>query len=126
MEATKKKKAYLKPEMSRFEMRAESHFQASGRDEYIPIEEDLKRVTSEPSCTSRNSAKGGTEAIAKNLKTGEGSWFLINPDNSCTTEWTSLGFAHGGDVYIYRGLCNGVDAWWISHSFIDPSKIKCE
>lgn len=91
MEATKKKKAYLKPEITKFEMKTEGTFMAASRVEIgdIVIVEDVS--------TQGNSAVLG------------GTWRLIkeNPEGTCIyTQFDSAGGVNG-PKFIERGFLPG-------------------
>lgn len=127
MEATKKKKAYIKPRMEKFEMKMETAFLAGSKGEVIEIPEEYYAVVTVPQCTSKSKKHEADVSIAKNLTKHSGSWFSVNPEgNSCTVAWAALGFSTNDEAYIYYGECNGTDTWWISHNYIDPNKIKCD
>ena len=128
MEVTKKKKAYLKPSFTAIGIKTVYNFlQTSGpiRDETEPIAPDIAKTTTQPQCANKHDL--GIGGNPQNLSPGSGSWFTVNPtNNSCQTAWAQLGFATGDATYIYRGSCNGVETWWISHTQIDPSMLKCD
>ena len=77
MEATKKKKAYLKPEMNRFEMKMEAPFLAGSKDEIIitPTEpnKDWTEGWLEESCTK--------DGVAKSLPIDGYTTFRANKDD---------------------------------------------
>ena len=77
MEATKKKKAYLKPEMSRLDMKVESSFLLGSKDEIIitPEQPDVDWTVGwlEEQCTQ--------DGVAKSLPVGGQTCFRANKND---------------------------------------------
>mgnify|MGYP003297506252 CR=1 FL=1 len=79
MEATKKKKAYLKPEMTKFEMKTKSNFMVVSSVIITPEAPDVNWMEGiiDPKCTQNG--------VAKALQVGGQTCFTVNHDdiNSC-------------------------------------------
>ena len=108
MEATKKKKAYLKPEMNRFEMKMEAPFLAGSKDEIIitPTQPDKDWTTGilEPHCTK--------DGVAKKLGIYEYTCFRANSADLTSCELFALLGANIGE--------------WIKVTRIDDRQFRAE
>ena len=87
MEATKKKKAYLKPEMTKFEMKTEGTFMAASRVEIgdIVIVEDV-------SAQGNSGVLGGTWSLIKNNPEGTCVYTQFTGDGLNDPKFTARGF----------------------------------
>ena len=78
MEATKKKKAYLKPEMNRFEMKTEGFIAGSKEIVWVP---DTPEVPYKEGFIEEHCTQGG---VVKQMEIGETRCFPVN-DNDVAT-----------------------------------------
>ena len=91
MEATKKKKAYLKPEMTKFEMKSSNFIAASKEIIITPTEPDKDWTTGilEPRCTK--------DGVAKKLNLNQYTCFRANSADLTSCELFALLGANVGE-----------------------------
>ena len=93
MEATKKKKAYIKPRMEKFEMKMETAFLTGSKGEVIitPEKPDVTWMTGylSPQCTK--------DGVAKKLQTNEYTCFRANQLDITTCKLFNMLGANVGD-----------------------------
>lgn len=121
MEATKKKKAYLKPEMNRFEMKMESPFMAPSKVIVEVPEEEYTASAGVSPCYSQGTSCGTAPFV--------GCTFVVNDNfmtNGCAQQIVNVnGTATSGkELLVKSGLIAGHKYQVLSIS--ENGNMRCE
>lgn len=121
MEATKKKKAYIKPRMEKFEMKMETAFLAGSKEIIVIPEEDYIASAGVSPCYSQGTTCGTAPSV--------GCEFVVNDNfmtNGCAQQTITLNGVNmkGKEVLIKAGLLAGHRYKVISIS--SDGNMKCE
>ena len=128
MEATKKKKAYLKPEMSRFEVKTQEFIAGSKEIIEIPPTTEDNEIIDFTSALGPECTKGGTysQIVAGGCET-----FKINSlqkEDKCSIwpilikEWPEL--TEGSTVCICHRIINGESHYYASKGACTSSTVQ--